>query len=212
MASLPIAASYAEILRHNFHDGIRGAFDQFIGRWLRCGFRDSKHACYVVKNAHQKGHQNKDGKVFSFGDYVQLFDPDATFESWMESIEKHLKQLKAQLNRSGADREEPDIVWQSHLRQVANLYKALPSLGNSINYATCLCCVNKIPDHALPCGHVICDDCAKALGDDKTGDGLKFELSFCPLHTESTRPVWRPPVIIRFKPKDSGARVLCLDG
>ncbi|KAK4211516.1 hypothetical protein QBC37DRAFT_12053 [Rhypophila decipiens] len=207
--------SYDRILRHNFHQAIRRAFDQFINRWLRCGFRSGDQVCCLVKISHQGSHQDENGKYFSDplsdGGFSQRINPDAAFDCWMERIEVHLDRLKRKMNLSGDDRVETGIVWLSHRDQVESFYKKHPSLDKAITHATCLICVNQIPTHVLPCGHVLCDDCVLALGE-KARDG-SIELSYCPLH--STRSAWRPeesPFRIRFKPPEAGTRVLCLDG
>lgn len=77
-------------------------------------------------------------------------------------------------------------------------------------YAAIACSANEeqdVPEHPLPCGHVLCTACIKAYGKQKK---TSIIVSCCPLHREST--MWAKPVLIRFKPIGAGVRVLSLDG
>jgi len=64
-----------------------------------------------------------------------------------------------------------------------------------------------VPEHPLPCGHVLCTACVKAYG---TQAKSTVSLPYCPLHREATR--WAKPALIKFKPAGAGVRVLALDG
>lgn len=77
------------------------------------------------------------------------------------------------------------------------------------NHSTCFSCLFEPPEHALPCGHVLCTTCLQAYG--HLGKGrTSVEISGCPLES-LIRPRygnWR----IFLKPADAGIRVLTLDG
>lgn len=73
--------------------------------------------------------------------------------------------------------------------------------------ATCFCCLMDVPEHPLPCGHVLCTACIRAYGKQAKSS---IALVCCPLHRESTK--WARPAIIKFKPVGAGVRVLSLDG
>jgi hypothetical protein len=64
-----------------------------------------------------------------------------------------------------------------------------------------------VPQHALPCGHAICDRCARACGELKQSTLL---VPWCPLHPNVTH--WNQPMVIKYKPRGAGVRVLALDG
>ena len=65
-----------------------------------------------------------------------------------------------------------------------------------------------VPEHPLPCGHVICHACLKAFG--KPVGRSTVAIHSCPLHNDETR--WARPKLIQLKPKGAGVRVLSLDG
>lgn len=65
-----------------------------------------------------------------------------------------------------------------------------------------------IPQHSLPCGHVLCTPCVKGFG--KSLNGSEYSLESCPLHPDDGS--WRDAYVIRFKPDLAGVRVLSLDG
>ncbi|RDA85160.1 hypothetical protein CP532_1585 [Ophiocordyceps camponoti-leonardi (nom. inval.)] len=75
---------------------------------------------------------------------------------------------------------------------------------------TCLKCLDPYPEHCLPCGHVICSVCLKAVGDSM--DGGFFELKQCPLLIERRCKDWSEPWIGVIKPDQAGIRILSLDG
>ena len=75
---------------------------------------------------------------------------------------------------------------------------------------TCFTCLQSVPDHALPCGHVFCEQCIKDFGQVCQDQRSCFEMTRCVLCFTP----WpeKPPQRIRLKPKYAGVRVLTLDG
>jgi len=67
-----------------------------------------------------------------------------------------------------------------------------------------------VPEHSLPCGHIICTDCLTGYGHVR-GHSI-IEITECPLHTQDNDsppwPQWHVPII----PPGAGIRVLTLDG
>ncbi|KAK3389280.1 hypothetical protein B0H63DRAFT_537088 [Podospora didyma] len=204
-----LQGSYSTLLWNTFYMPIKAAFDEFCDQWLRCGFELDGSVCCIVKNLHKKGHQAKTGKIFSKGPYAPEFASDVFFEDWMLDIGSHLDKLIRRLNEYGSDVQERDLVSRLHRHEIEEFYRRLDSVSKVRSHATCLCCLRKIPEHVLPCGHVLCQACVQSIGDD-VGGGV-FEVRYCPLHPQQAR--WCDnPVKIKFKPKDAGIRVLCLDG
>lgn len=77
-----------------------------------------------------------------------------------------------------------------------------------ISHSACFSCLIEPPEHALPCGHVLCTLCLKAYG--KLKGETRVEIVGCPMElliTPRAQP-WR----ILLKPAAAGIRVLTLDG
>ena len=73
----------------------------------------------------------------------------------------------------------------------------------------CFACLQSVPDHALPCGHVFCEQCVKDFGRSSEDQRSCIEITQCVLCLSE----WlTPPQLIRLKPKFAGIRVLTLDG
>ena len=199
---------YTTLLWTTFLPPIKEAFDDFCEQWLRCGYERAGETCCNVKSSHKKGHQASTGKIFAKGLYVPEFAADF-FGDWMHEIDAHLARLKARLDELGPDEEERDLATRLHRREMECFFPQLDRPTKFLSHATCFCCVRKIPEHVLPCGHVLCTPCVQSFGD-KVGDCI-YKLRACPLHPAQTAWLYDPPQI-KFKPHDAGVRVLCLDG
>ena len=75
---------------------------------------------------------------------------------------------------------------------------------------TCFTCLQSVPDHALPCGHVYCEHCITEFGHTDESQRYCIEMARCVLCLAE----WptKPPQLIQIKPKCAGVRVLTLDG
>ncbi len=201
--------AYTTILRSTFRPPIEKAFDEFCEHWLRCGFEHESQTCCNVRNSHKKGHQASSGKIFAKGLYVPEFAPGDFFRDWMNEIHDHLTKLNEELDQLGPEEEERDLVNRLHRRELKRFFPQLGRPTKFISHATCFCCVRKIPEHVLPCGHVLCKSCIQSFGD-RDRDGV-YKLRWCPLHPGQTSWAHDPPRF-KFKPRGAGVRVLCLDG
>ena len=73
----------------------------------------------------------------------------------------------------------------------------------------CFACLQSVPDHALPCGHVFCEQCVRDFGRPSENQRDCIEMTQCVLCLSE----WlTSPQRIRVKPKCAGVRVLTLDG
>ena len=73
----------------------------------------------------------------------------------------------------------------------------------------CFACLQSVPDHALPCGHVFCEQCVKDFGRSSEDQRSCIEMTQCVLCLSE----WlTQPQLVRLKPKFAGVRVLTLDG
>lgn len=209
------SGTFSDLLRTTYCSPIAAAYDEFCVRWLRCSFRKDGHQCVNVQNSHKKGHQSSTGKILARAPFESAFNQEVFFPRWLNQIDQHIASLNRKLHENySTDRQERSRVVKLHRTVMADFYNGVGMLSrlgrvsDLKSHVTCLCCVRKIPEHVLPCGHVLCRDCVQFFGRDM-GQGL-FYLSGCPLHPSETH--WNRPVRIRFKPRDAGVRILCLDG
>ncbi|KAL6861937.1 hypothetical protein J3F83DRAFT_746226 [Trichoderma novae-zelandiae] len=198
--------SYSSILHNAYEAPLKDAFFQFCDSWLRCSFQKGSQTCGNTKNAHEKGHQAYTGKLISKGMYQPSFDALSSFSGWIRDIDLEINSLNAPAEDS--HREEKDFVPAMHRSVMNDFYNETVTRLELKSHLTCLYCLQKIPSNPLPCGHMLCRACVQSCGDTR-GQGL-YQLRDCPLHPGETR--WPSPVNIRFKPKEAGVRVLCLDG
>ncbi|KAI9778775.1 MAG: hypothetical protein M1839_007865 [Geoglossum umbratile] len=208
--------SVEDLFDKYYSDLCKEALRRFCDRYLRCSYYDGYgRACRNVKSGHAKGHQDKDGKIIgltSSGEYESGFS--STYKNtWVELIKKKLAicQTRLEQKRHIADVSQIKILeaqdaFQLHLQELRGFF--LRRASKYISMATCYCCLMNVPQHPLPCGHVLCTTCVKSYG-----EPLKYSsigISSCPLHPEETRSLQR--WAITFKPEFAGVRVLSLDG
>jgi hypothetical protein len=134
-------------------------------------------------------------------------------------IEKRVKELcreatadKDRLKQLGYEK----CVSQAHRLNVIEFYNDMKSLRSFSSHSVCFSCLDAAPEHALPCGHVICTPCViSAASDNQQGQapplvGGFFLLTSCPLG-EHGDP-WGKPWVGCLKPEQAGVRILTLDG
>jgi hypothetical protein len=193
------------------------AITEYFQLFCPCSFvsEDGTRMCRSVKARHRaKGHQDERG-IIAAGDYVSAFDH--TFVStWMDQLQAAVDDLHPifsnALERSArvsgyVESSEERIAFAIHVDRLDRLYRSIGPATWVRSNSTCYCCLMDVPQHALPCGHALCDGCARACGDLKQTTLL---VSWCPLHPDATR--WTQPKVIKYKPRGAGVRVLALDG
>jgi hypothetical protein len=67
--------------------------------------------------------------------------------------------------------EEEQAAAQLHLWRMNEFYSNLGDLSAYMNHAACLCCLREVPEHPLPCGHVLCTLCVRSFACILTLDG-----------------------------------------
>ena len=140
------------------------------------------------------------------GPYQPTFDTNELFEDWIDEIDVAIK--RQEIDLEAVYEKDDKTLPTMHKKIMARFYKTIGDVSNIRSHTTCLCCVRKIPNHILPCGHILCKACIQSFGS-QVGQSA-FELESCPLHPTETR--WSSPARLRFKPQEAGVRVLCLDG
>ncbi|KAL5401414.1 hypothetical protein PMIN03_011528 [Paraphaeosphaeria minitans] len=73
-------------------------------------------------------------------------------------------------------------------------------------HKSCLACMQSAPEHKFPCGHMLCEECCKALGRHFAMDPHLYEFDYCPICELPCK------VALRVKPATAGFRVLSIDG
>lgn len=193
----------------------RNALEEFCNSYWPCSFESEKGRCVNVKTRHEKGHQNASGKIIRSGLYMPGgFSAPEHADPWISAITSrvvsHQKELK-QLLDNPANKETPDTahMWRLHAKHMMRFYREIGSASQFLSHGTCFCCLMAVPEHALPCGHVLCHGCIQGYGEPNRG-GTQLLMTCCPLHADETQ--W--PLIwpINCKPEFSGVRMLSLDG
>ena len=71
-----------------------------------------------------------------------------------------------------------------------------------ISQSTCVSCLIEPPEHALPCGHILCSSCLRAYGRPKSKNVV--EINGCPIESLSLPRYYSWKVYL--KPVDAGSK------
>ncbi|KAI0517620.1 FabD/lysophospholipase-like protein [Xylaria bambusicola] len=191
------------------------ALEEFANLHTPCAFVSQRSGlrCCNVKSGHlPKGHQDMNGRFIGPGGYMSDFDFHDYKLQWIGNIKTMLNELQSRFfNLSHQYKESPDsfIAKQLHNRSINDFFRSLGNDATLFNsHSTCFSCLRELPEHALPCGHVLCLPCVKEYGIKVSKTAI--ELKHCPLHSIDTN--WDPPWVVAVKPAHAGVRVLSLDG
>lgn len=196
------------------------ALEDFCDRYWPCeyvmkhkvkGGKEVGGRCVNVRSGHgSKGHQLQNGKVFKVGSYESKFSVETHQEEFRYDVYSSFKDLFKELREtiSGSQPEE-EVAAQIHRKRVMTSFYRHVAQDDAeiiVSHSTCFSCLMRSPEHALPCGHVLCTSCLRAYG--KPLEKYVIEISTCPLHANDTNFRWK----IFLKPEAAGVRVLTLDG
>ncbi|KAK1613532.1 hypothetical protein BDP81DRAFT_443725 [Colletotrichum phormii] len=198
----------------------RTALDTFVERYVQCSYSETQHGeCCNLRSGHNlKGHQNSAGKMFRSGDYVAEEGITQFETEWIEQIRDKLTELENALMRSvvdadnglGEQQTEDCVAATIHQEQVASFFSTLGNVQSFVSHSTCFCCLREIPEHALPCGHVLCAPCVKAYAAPESESYMR--MTTCPFHPKDSFKFQGAGWTVAIKPPFAGARVLSLDG
>jgi predicted acylesterase/phospholipase RssA len=217
------------IMLNAARDGVRGtdeqifpmylehldnALENFCDRHWPCEFSDPRGGrCVNVRSGHgAKGHQSDSGKLLAAGDYTSNFSFQTYQRTFNENTYERLRALRQRVKARSEDAAtEEHAAAEVHRDFVLPLFFRHASRENTESFAShtvCYCCLFEPPEHALPCGHIICTRCLKTFGRQHLRGYV--EISECPLEPKEQRfrRVWQ----VYLKPPSCGVRVLCLDG
>jgi hypothetical protein len=164
--------------------------------------------CVNRRNGHAKGCQDSTGRIRKVGDAEDTYngfkdnvDPDATTKQFLSLLRRDVKTLLP--NQSAAK-----WTFADHLEVLRQFYG---DHGGGVSFqdsSVCLSCLMGVPQHPLPCKHIICHDCVRDFGRQAAEDELfLLKISGCPLEEKETRET-----TVRTHPREAGVRVLTLDG
>lgn len=192
------------------------ALEEFCNRHWPCEYvhRNTQGRCVNVKAGHQsKGHQLKSGKVLAVGSFESDFTPERYREFFQYCVVWNLRNLLDRLQEATKDSPHLELQKAGEIHRDITLdpfFHHLHGPESFISHTACYSCLISPPEHALPCGHVLCTPCVQAFGIAK--GRCIFELTYCPLHHKDLEGQFstRWPVFI--KPHGAGVRIMSLDG
>lgn len=191
------------------------ALEVFCNRHWPCEYvhEDTQGRCVNVRAGHQsKGHQLSNGRVTGVGAYESDFTPEKYRDIFQYCVLRSLKDLLMRLGEDTKNdlRHELQKAGEIHCEKVLHhFYRHLHGATNFISHTACFCCLVAPPEHALPCGHVLCTPCVQAFGSAR--GQCYIEMSYCPLHKHDTDGSFPTGWLITVKPYGAGVRVACLD-
>lgn len=150
--------------------------------------------------------------MLAVGGYVSEFSFERHREEFQEGIYVRLTGLLAKLRSKMKDDDRPEAQAAAEIHKDSVMvhffnHSARGQANKFISHSACLSCLIEPPEHALPCGHVLCTLCLKAYG--KLKGETRVEITGCPMDIITPRSqLWR----ILLKPAAAGIRVLTLDG
>lgn len=201
------------------------ALENFCESHWPCEHVDSETGsrCVNVKSGHgEKGHQNANGKIFADGPYTSRRVFNTLQKEFANNTYFRLHELLSILRDRRAVPLSRRTFWNDEIHVAADIhrddvltlfYRHVSDDGKVERYnshSVCFCCLLRPPEHALPCGHVLCTQCISIYGRHQPGSRTEISIDYCPLEKQSVRAFqdWK----ISLKPDSAGVRILTLDG
>lgn len=205
----------------SYIEHLEAALENFCESHWPCEHTGSR--CVNVKSGHgEKGHQNANGKIFADGEYTsrKTFDSlQAEFSSntyfRLHELLTILRDRRAvSLERMTLRNDELHVAAEIHRDDVLTSFYRHVSVDGKVerynSHSVCFCCLMRPPEHALPCGHVLCTLCISIYGCQQPGSKTEISIDYCPLEAQSKRA--SQPWKVHLKPDAAGIRILTLDG
>ena len=203
-----------QLLDDIYADMCDEALDNFCNMYWPCSFRNQYGQCCNMKSGHNpKGHQNSTGRILGAGEYKSDFHFDDYADEWINNIRLELEKIQQQVHEIMFRHQsltEPDAAAKIHRRVMNEFYRNVGDVFQFVSHSTCFSCLRELPEHPLPCGHVLCTPCVQSYG--RQAEKTVMKLDSCPLHYVETEFVNEFPWKIKVKPQYAGTRILSLDG
>jgi hypothetical protein len=197
------------------------AFQHISNICLPCSYVGRGKACVNVRLNHSKGHQDLQGKIIAAGDFqVNSNEEIVACQTWIDELENELcsienklsTELELQRSRSNDSEQVRTLEFRNallrHKAFLERFYSDFSFATDNFSLSTCFCCLLEVPQHPLPCGHLLCAACVKDFG--KHIDGTTTLIEQCPLYPAQAWDVSNP--LVHHKPDFAGTRILTLDG
>lgn len=174
--------------------------------------------CVNVRVGHSsKGHQSRDGKVFAAGPHESSFtfeNSQNSFRNWVYwNLWELLYRLPALITEGASELRAAAVlhrekVLSSFFRRTTHHSERNRKRDIWTSHTACFCCLFEQAEHALPCGHVLCQSCVEIYSYSKSH--TEIEIRSCPIENKEFR--LRSPWLVYLRPKYAGVRVMTLDG
>jgi hypothetical protein len=186
------------------------ALEDFCAKFCQCEFETKRGRCVNFREGHSKGHQNERGSIIGTGPYVSSFNEDTFDHEWLRLLREKTKAIHAQVNEQlfqFRDLADDKLTSDIHRSKMEEFFRRVGGATRLVSHSTCFCCLRDMPEHPLPCGHVLCWPCVSEYG--VSCPGFMIQMNSCPLHPSYT---FESPWYIKYKPELAGVRILNLDG
>ncbi|EMC99209.1 hypothetical protein BAUCODRAFT_146182 [Baudoinia panamericana UAMH 10762] len=198
----------------NYLEHLDNALENFCLHHWPCEYISNKAGrCGNVRSGHDaKGHQLSSGKLLAAGAYQSKF----FFEGYQHSFRDNTFHLLVALQRRVRALEQDGMseemaaaeVHKNHVLPLFLEHASRAEPREFVSHTVCFCCLFDPPEHALPCGHIICTRCLTLYG--HVHSKRFVEIHECPMERRARRfrNVWQ----IELFPPSCGVRILTLDG
>jgi len=199
----------ARLLGHYEESYTRALVEFCEDRWPCC-FENKYGRCTIPRRNHIKGHQNERGRILGDGAYKSAgdFTVETYRDEWRATLDQNLQHIRKKMDKKTSGEfpiDEEQAATDLHRQLMEEFYSNMGNLDAYTNHSACFCCLRELPEHPLPCGHVLCTPCVKSFYAKK--DNVSYTMDHCPLHPDQ-KWEWRIPI----KPRLAGVRILSLDG
>lgn len=203
------------------------ALENFCDRHWPCEYEGRGGRCVNVRSGHgAKGHQLKSGKLVAHGAYESRFRyNEKTRREFHLNVHSKVTFLDERIrSQTRDDKSDYRAAAEIHSNFILRPYfqrasaLSIPRLPDHnaeglartfFSHTVCLSCLFEPPEHALPCGHIICTPCLKSYGEE-VRETNKIVIECCPIDPVARR--FRVPWEVYIKPAGCGVRTLVLDG
>jgi hypothetical protein len=172
---------------------------EFCSAHLSCAFEE----CVNFRNGHRKGHQNDADDVLVG---KALYKPSFSEGELQNTFKVKLREIFIKVCHDEASQTHRNVL-EVHQNARTEFFTKKENPPESFkSRLTCFLCLTEIPEHTLPCGHVLCTRCVHEA--EKPAGSCFYYLKGCPLglYTEFDE-LW----LASIKPDKAGVCIMSLD-